>query len=69
VQKKKSVVEKLTVYIKEVYSELKDKTTWPTFKQLQKDAFLVLVASVLFALVIRVMDLGFYNIMDLIYNL
>jgi|TARA_B110000259_G_scaffold182617_1_gene226515 preprotein translocase subunit SecE len=62
-------VEKLTVYLKEVYVELKERTTWPTFKQLQKDSFLVLGASIVFALMIKVMNLGFHKVMDLIYNL
>ncbi|MDG1518374.1 MAG: preprotein translocase subunit SecE [Flavobacteriales bacterium] len=62
-------MEKLTVYLKEVFVELKEKTTWPTFKQLQKDSFLVLGASIVFALMIKVMNLGFHKVMDLIYNL
>ncbi|MFT4898337.1 MAG: preprotein translocase subunit SecE [Flavobacteriales bacterium] len=62
-------MEKLTVYLKEVYVELKERTTWPTFKQLQKDSFLVLGASIVFALMIKVMNLGFHKVMDLIYNL
>ena len=60
-------VEKLKVYLRDVYGELKEKTTWPTFKQLQKDALIVLGASIAFALVIKVMDLMFMNIMDIIY--
>ena len=55
--------------MQDVYVELKDKTTWPTFKQLQKDALLVLGASVAFALVIKVMNLVFHKVMDIIYNL
>ena len=65
--KKKYKVEKLKVYLRDVYGELKEKTTWPTFKQLQKDALIVLGASIAFALVIKVMDLMFMNIMDIIY--
>ena len=64
---KKYKVEKLKVYLRDVYGELKEKTTWPTFKQLQKDALIVLGASIAFALVIKVMDLMFMNIMDIIY--
>tara|TARA_B110000211_G_C14036311_1_gene534703 strand:+ start:1095 stop:1283 length:189 start_codon:yes stop_codon:yes gene_type:complete len=59
----------LKVYLKDVYSELVEKTTWPSFKQLQKDALLVLSASVLFALVLKVMDIVFHFIMDIIYHL
>ena len=60
-------VEKLKVYLRDVYGELKEKTTWPTFKQLQKDSLIVLGASIAFALVIKVMDMVFMNIMDIIY--
>ena len=65
--KKKYKVEKLKVYLRDVFAELKEKTTWPTFKQLQKDALIVLGASIAFALVIKVMDLVFMNFMDIVY--
>ena len=64
---KKIKVEKLKVYLRDVFGELKDKTTWPTFKQLQKDALVVLGASIAFALLIKVMDLVFMNVMDIVY--
>ena len=64
---KKSTVGNLKVYLKDVYSELVEKTTWPSFKQLQKDSLLVLSASVLFALILKVMDIVFHFIMDIIY--
>ena len=60
-------VEKLKVYLRDVYGELREKTTWPTFKQLQKDSLIVLGASIAFALIIKVMDMAFMNIMDFIY--
>jgi preprotein translocase subunit SecE len=53
--------------LRDVFAELKEKTTWPTFKQLQKDALIVLGASIAFALVIKVMDLVFMNFMDIVY--
>jgi len=68
-KEKKSTVENLKVYLKDVYSELVEKTTWPSFKQLQKDAILVLGASVLFALILKVMDIAFHFVMDVIYKL
>jgi preprotein translocase subunit SecE len=62
-------VEKLKVYLSDVYVELKEKTTWPSFKQLQKDSLLVLGTSVAFALVIKIMNMAFEGIMDFIYSL
>ena len=60
---------RITLYIKEAYLELAKKVSWPTWAQLQSSAILVIVASLIFALVIFVMDLGFKNIMTTIYNM
>ena len=62
-------MEKLKVYLRDVYVELKEKTTWPSFKQLQKDSLLVLGASVAFAVVIKIMNIAFEGVMDFIYSL
>ncbi|MFA5714055.1 MAG: preprotein translocase subunit SecE [Bacteroidales bacterium] len=60
---------KIKLYIQESYSELVNKVSWPTWSQLQNSAIVVMVASLIFALVIFGMDLGFRNIMTFIYNL
>lgn len=60
---------KLSVYFKESYNELTKKVSWPTWVQLQSSAIVVLVASVLFAVVIFLMDFAFKNLMTGIYNL
>ncbi len=59
---------KLTNYIKESYKELKEKTTWPTRKELTNSAVIVLVASIVIALIVWVMDLGFENLMQFVYK-
>ena len=59
---------KLINYFKESYTELVEKTSWPTRKELTSSAVVVLIASLLIALVVWVMDLGFENIMSLIYK-
>ncbi|MFB1020572.1 MAG: preprotein translocase subunit SecE [Flavobacteriales bacterium] len=46
----------ITNYIKESYSELVTKVTWPTWKQLQESSVLVFVASLLIAGAVFVMD-------------
>ena len=46
-------------YIEESFSELVHKVTWPTWNQLQSSAIVVLVASLIFALIIFVMDFVF----------
>ena len=43
-------------YIEESFSELVHKVTWPTWAQLQSSSIVVLVASLIFALLIFVMD-------------
>ena len=59
---------KLINYFNESYTELVEKTSWPTRKELTNSAVVVLIASLLIALVVWVMDLGFENIMSLIYK-
>lgn len=60
---------KLVTSIKDSYNELVHKVTWPTMKELQNSAVVVMVASIIIALVIAVMDLAFENVMDIIYKL
>ncbi|MEG0519219.1 MAG: preprotein translocase subunit SecE [Bacteroidales bacterium] len=60
---------KITLYFKESYIELAKKVSWPTWSQLQNSAIVVMVASLIFAVVIFVMDLAFKNIMTFIYNM
>ncbi|WCT13816.1 preprotein translocase subunit SecE [Mucilaginibacter jinjuensis] len=43
-------------YIKGSYIELTEKVTWPTFRELQNSAVLVLVAAIIIALVVFGMD-------------
>lgn len=43
-------------FIKESYSEMTQKVTWPTWGELQNSAVIVLVASVIIALIIMLMD-------------
>ena len=50
---------RLINYVKNSYNELVHKVTWPTVSELQSSAVVVMVASIIFALVILVMDLSF----------
>lgn len=60
---------KLKLYLQEAYDELVHKVTWPTWKELQSSAMVVMVASLIISLLIFVIDLGFRNIMNFIYGL
>lgn len=47
---------KVLDFFKDSYVEITEKVTWPTWSQLQNSAVIVLVASLLIALVVFVMD-------------
>jgi preprotein translocase subunit SecE len=49
--------------------EVRQHVTWPTYVDLQNSTVLVLVASLIFALVIGVMDFGFKTLMETIYGI
>ncbi len=56
-------------YLKESYTELTKKVSWPTWEKLQSSAILVMVATVVFAVVIFAMDFAFRHLMSFIYTL
>lgn len=47
---------KVVDFLKESYTEMTQKVTWPTWSELQNSAVIVLVASVIIALLVFVMD-------------
>ena len=49
---------------KESYNELVHKTTWPSGKELTSSAVVVLVASLMIAVVVYLMDYCFQEIMS-----
>ncbi|OIP83545.1 MAG: preprotein translocase subunit SecE [Porphyromonadaceae bacterium CG2_30_38_12] len=59
---------KIINYIKEAYSELVHKVSWPTRAELTNSAVVVLIASIILALLVWVMDLSFESIMTFIYE-
>lgn len=62
-------MERLKLYILESYNELVHKVTWPSWASLQSSAVLVIVASVVFALFVLVMDVVSKLSTDFIYGL
>ncbi len=60
---------KFIAYLKDVYNEMVRKVTWPTFDELQVQALIVLIATVILAIVILVIDVTFKGLMNLIYSL
>mgnify|MGYP003294796127 CR=1 FL=1 len=60
---------KIVTYIKESYSELVNKVSWPTRSEVTSSSVVVLSASVIIAIVILLMDMLFGQlIMPLIYG-
>ena len=62
-------MERLKLYIIESYNELVNKVTWPTWSNLQSSTVVVLVASIILALVIFLMDVISKGLLDQIYGL
>jgi preprotein translocase subunit SecE len=60
---------KLKIYFEEAYNELVHKVSWPTWKELQSSALIVMVASLIIALIVFVMDFSFENLMSFVYKL
>jgi preprotein translocase subunit SecE len=58
----------VTEYIKESYIELTQKVTWPTWRELQNSAVVVLVAAIIIALVIFGMDQVIHFVLDKLYS-
>jgi preprotein translocase subunit SecE len=59
---------KIKTYFEETYSELVNKVSWPTWQELQSSAIVVMIASLIIALIIFVMDKSFSEIMKIFYN-
>ncbi len=51
------------------YDELVNKVTWPSWDDLVQSTIIVLVASIIFALAIYVLDLGFDVLTNFLYKL
>ena len=54
--------------IKESYNELVNKVSWPTKSELANSTIVVMVASIIAALVIWVIDLCINEVMKLVYG-
>ena len=65
----KEIKMKLVNYLEESKDELVNKVSWPTLSEVTSSAVVVLVASLLIAAVVWVMDFCFDKAMNFIYNL
>ena len=60
---------KIKAYIDETTNELVHKVSWPTWSELQSSAIVVMIASVIIALIVFVMDFAFNKGMEAVYHL
>ncbi len=60
---------KVGLYIKDAFNELVHKVSWPTWSELQSSAIVVMVASIIIALLIFLMDTVFQSLLNLFYQL
>jgi preprotein translocase subunit SecE len=62
-------MKRIKLYLQESYKELVHKVTWPSWKELQGSAILVMVSSLIIALAVALIDLVFKNMMSWIYGI
>ncbi|MBK7871205.1 MAG: preprotein translocase subunit SecE [Saprospiraceae bacterium] len=62
-------MERIRLYLRESYNELVHKVTWPTWSNLQSSTVVVLIASVIFALLVFLMDVISNGLLSQIYKL
>ena len=62
-------MKKFLNYVKECYTELVQKVSWPTWKELQSSAVVVSIASLIIALVVYLMDKSFETLLEAFYRI
>lgn len=62
-------MDKIRYYIRESYEELIHKVSWPTWRDLIENTRVVIIATIIFALVIFLMDVLSNSTMNFIYGL
>ncbi len=67
--KKNVYMNNVVLYLKESYNELIHKVSWPKFPELLGATRIVVVASIIFALLVLVIDLFSKTITDFFYHL
>ena len=61
-------MDKLSNYFRTTIEEMRYNVTWPSTTELQKSAGLVLIGSLIFAVVVGVMDISFESVLKAFYN-
>lgn len=56
-------------FLKEVWQELRYRVTWPTWEELQRVTFAVVITFILLTALIALMDLFSRKIMEFLYQM
>jgi len=64
----KAQMNKVTSFLQNSWEEVQHNVTWPKFSELQSSSALVLVASLIFALLVGLIDFLFENGLNLFYQ-
>ena len=62
-------MEKIQIYLRESYQELVKNVSWPTWANLQANAIAVVVAVLLLAAIVFLMDVVSKFTLDLVYGI
>ena len=60
---------KIISYVKECYTDLNEKVSWPTWSELRSSVIVVSIASLIIALVVFLMDFSFQHLLEAFYRL
>jgi preprotein translocase subunit SecE len=63
------MMQRIKSYLKASYEEFVLRTTWPSWPALQKSTIVVIIGSIIFAMLVFVMDKGITTVLDVIYRL
>ena len=59
---------RIKAYVLTTIDELTTKVSWPTFKELQESAIIVMIASLIIAAVVYGMDAAFSFLLKMVYQ-
>jgi len=62
-------MKKIREYLSESWDELVHKVSWPTWSELQESTIVVMIASLIIAVVVMLMDFSFDAVMSLFYKM
>ena len=62
-------MKKIVAYFKDAYNELVYKVSWPSRQELSSSTIIVMIASLIIALIVFVMDSFFEWVLKLLYGI